>query len=179
MKKNNLGWFIFVVCVVLWSLFEMYPPTSRDLIEQFTSRAENQDAAFTNILKQVEALQLTKTNSEFANLQTAIGTNDIQNYFPFINAKNQLQSDLLRPEPASARRGGQDQARPRFAGRHVVPRGDGHQRAFPRGGHEQRSTSRASRTSGRCRRRLKCCASAWTVSAWPNRSSNPPAATAF
>jgi hypothetical protein len=69
MKKNNFGWFIFVVCVVLWAFFEMYPPTSRDLIEQFTSRAENQDAAFTNILKQVEALQLTKTNSEFANLQ--------------------------------------------------------------------------------------------------------------
>jgi SecD/SecF fusion protein len=95
MKKNNFGWFIFVVCVVLWAFFEMYPPTSRDLIEQFTSRAENQDAAFTNILKQVEALQLTKTNSEFANLQTAIGTNDIQNYFPFVNAKNQVNPDLF------------------------------------------------------------------------------------
>jgi SecD/SecF fusion protein len=95
MKKNNFGWFIFVVCVVLWALFEMYPPTSRDLIEQFTSRAENQDAAFTNILQQVQALQLTKTNSEFANLQIAIGTNDIQNYFQFVNAKNQVNPNLF------------------------------------------------------------------------------------
>jgi SecD/SecF fusion protein len=94
MKKNNFGWFIFVVCVVLWAFFEMYPPTSRDLIEQFTSRAENQDAAFTNILAKVQALQLTKTNSEFANLQIAIGTNDIQNYFPFVSAKNQDDPNL-------------------------------------------------------------------------------------
>src|SRR5471032_3215697 len=95
MKKNNFGWFIFVVCVVLWALFEMYPPTSRDLIEQFTSRAENQDAAFTNILTQVQALQQTKTNSEFANLQIAIGTNDIQNYFPFVSAKNEVNPNLF------------------------------------------------------------------------------------
>ncbi len=95
MKKNNFGWFIFVVCVVLWALFEMYPPTSRDLIQQFTSRAENQDAAFTNILSRLQTLQQTQTNTEFANLQIAIGTNDIQNYFPFVSAKNQVNANLF------------------------------------------------------------------------------------
>jgi SecD/SecF fusion protein len=94
MKKNNFGWFIFVVLVVCWALFEIYPPTSRDLIEQFTSRAENQDAAFTNILTRVQTLQLTQTNSEFANLQAAIGTNDIQKYFQFVGAKDETDPNL-------------------------------------------------------------------------------------
>ncbi len=91
MKKNNFGWFIFVVCVVLWSLFEIYPPTSRDLVQQFTTRAENKDAAFTNILQQLQPLQLANTNREFANLQEAIGTNDIQKYFPMFAAKSELR----------------------------------------------------------------------------------------
>jgi SecD/SecF fusion protein len=95
MKKNNFGWFIFVVLVVCWALFEIYPPTSRDLIEQFTSRAENQDAAFTNILARLQTLQQAGTNSEFANLQAAIGTNDIQNYFLFVSAKDQLNPNLF------------------------------------------------------------------------------------
>jgi SecD/SecF fusion protein len=90
MRKNDFGKFIFVVLVILWALYEIYPPTSRDLIEQFSSRAENTDAAFTNILQQVQVLQSAKTNSEFANLQEAIGTNDIQKYFPFLDAKNEL-----------------------------------------------------------------------------------------
>ena len=90
MKKNNFGWFIFVVLVVLWSFYEIYPPTSRDLIQQFSVRAENQDTNFTAILKRVEILQQANTNREFANLQEAIGTNDIQNYFQGINARDQL-----------------------------------------------------------------------------------------
>jgi hypothetical protein len=94
MKKNNFGWFIFVVLVVCWALFEIYPPTSRDLIEQFTSRAENQDAAFTNILTRMQTLQLTQTNREFANLQAAIGTNDIQKYFQFVSAKDEADPNL-------------------------------------------------------------------------------------
>jgi SecD/SecF fusion protein len=90
MRKNDFGKFLFVVFIVLWALYQIYPPTSRDLIQQFSSRAENQDAAFTNILQRLAPLQQAGTNSEFANLKTAIGTNDIQNYFPFVSAKNEL-----------------------------------------------------------------------------------------
>ena len=74
MKQNNRWRFILVLAIVAWSLYEIYPPNSRDLVEQFTSRAENQDAAFTNILQRLEPLQKAATNSEFANLQEAIGT---------------------------------------------------------------------------------------------------------
>ncbi|HVU27026.1 MAG TPA: protein translocase subunit SecD [Verrucomicrobiae bacterium] len=89
MKKNNFGWFIVVVLIVLWSLYQIYPPTSRDLIQQFAARAENQDATFTNILMRAAELQKAGTNSEFACLQEAIGTNSIQKYF-LIDAKNEL-----------------------------------------------------------------------------------------
>ncbi len=67
----------------------MYPPTSSDLLKVFVSRSENHDATFSNILAQADALQRAGTNSEFANLRVAIGANDIQRYFTFINASNE------------------------------------------------------------------------------------------
>jgi SecD/SecF fusion protein len=90
MKKNNFGKFIFVVLVILWSFYEIYPPTTRDLIKEFSRRADRTDAAFTNILQQVAPLQQSRPDREFANLQEAIGTNDIQKYFPMFDAKNEL-----------------------------------------------------------------------------------------
>lgn len=95
MKQNNLGRFLLVVAIILWSLYQVYPPTPRDLVQQFSNRAENRDAAFTNILARVGALEKTGTNSEFGALEAAVGTNDIQNYFPFVDAKNQLHPTLF------------------------------------------------------------------------------------
>ncbi|HUB86642.1 MAG TPA: protein translocase subunit SecD [Verrucomicrobiae bacterium] len=89
MRKTDRWKFWLVVLIIAWSLFEVYPPTSRDLVQQFASRAMNRDATFTNILQEAETLQKAATNSEFANLRTAVGTNDIQNYFPFIPAQDQ------------------------------------------------------------------------------------------
>ena len=91
MKRNNLGRFILVVCIILWALFSIYPPRPRDLVQEFARRARNTDATFTNIMARVAALEQTGTNSEFACLHDAIGTNDIQAYFtPLINARDQL-----------------------------------------------------------------------------------------
>ncbi len=59
-------------------------------MKEFTAHAENQDAAFTNILERLAPLQAARPDRAFANLQDAIGTNDIQNYFPLIDAKAQL-----------------------------------------------------------------------------------------
>ena len=95
MRRNNLGRFILVLGIVLWALYETYPPTSRDLIQEFSGRAENKDAAFTNILARSELLQQVGTNSEFASLQQAVGTNNLQPYFPFISAKDQLYPNLF------------------------------------------------------------------------------------
>ena len=90
MRRNNFGRFILVICIILWSLYEVYPPTSRDLVQEFSRRAENKDATFTNILARAELFQKAGTNTEFASLQMAAGTNDLQPYFPFVNAKDQM-----------------------------------------------------------------------------------------
>ena len=93
-KNNNLGRFLLVIAIILWAIFEVMPPTSRDLVEQFASRAQNQDAAFKDILAQTATLQKAGTN-EFAALQLATGTNDLQRYFPFIGAQNQVHPNLF------------------------------------------------------------------------------------
>jgi len=90
MKQNNRWRFILVILIVAWSLYEVYPPTSRNLVDEFTSRAENQNAAFTNILTRLAPLQAARPDQAFGNLQAAIGTNNIENYFPFIAANNEL-----------------------------------------------------------------------------------------
>jgi SecD/SecF fusion protein len=95
MKHNNLGRFILVICIILWSLYQVYPPTSRDLLVEFSSRAQNQDATFKAITAQASAYQRAGTNNEFTALQTAIGTNDIQRYFSFIRATNQIHPNTF------------------------------------------------------------------------------------
>jgi SecD/SecF fusion protein len=90
MKNNDFWKFILVAFIICWSLYEVYPPTSRDLVQEFESRAGGRDAVFAGILAQLGPLQQARPDREFANLREAIGTNDIQPYFQFVaNAKNQ------------------------------------------------------------------------------------------
>jgi len=93
-SNNNLGRFLLVIAIVVWSLLQVYPPTARDLVEQFSSRAVIQDATLKTIVAQAQTLK-AGTNNQFAALQLAIGTNDIQKYFPFIPAKNQVRPTLF------------------------------------------------------------------------------------
>jgi SecD/SecF fusion protein len=90
MKNNDLWKFILVVAIICWSLYEMYPPTSQDLVKEFETRAVNRDATFKEILARLAPLQKAAPNREFTDLQEAIGTNDLQRYFPFIDAKSEL-----------------------------------------------------------------------------------------
>src|ERR1039457_1182686 len=80
-KQNNLGRFILVLVIIAWALMEIYPPTSRDLVQEFSRRAENKDAAFKDIVDRTVALQNAGTNNEFIALQIAAGTNDLKHYF--------------------------------------------------------------------------------------------------
>jgi SecD/SecF fusion protein len=86
-----LGRFILVLVIIAWALIEIYPPKSRDLMQEFDRRATARDAAFTNILTQAAALRQAGTNSEFAALQAATGTNNLQKYFPFVTDANDQQ----------------------------------------------------------------------------------------
>ena len=164
----------------------MYPPTSRDLVEEFASRAVNRDANFTNILQAAPAAGPGPNQQRVRQFAGSHRHEQHRALFPVLRREERAGSEHVHPEPASARRLRQDQARPRFAGRHVVPRGDGHERAgLCRDGDEQNHRhGRNDHQSGpggaaRCRRRSKCCASAWTRSAWPSRSSSRRAAIAF
>src|ERR1039457_5514270 len=80
-KQNNLGRFILVLVIIAWALLEVYPPTSRDLVQEFSRRAVNQDAAFKKIVEQTHALQQGGTSflvEMDTNVLFSADTNSIQ-----------------------------------------------------------------------------------------------------
>ena len=93
--KRNLTWkFVFVLFVVAWSFREMYPPTPRNLLQEFQSRAINRDATFTNIIQQARQLEEKNPQRTFPNLREAIGANTVTNYFPWLNVKAEKNPTL-------------------------------------------------------------------------------------
>ena len=90
MNQNNLGKFILVLVVLVWSLYEAYPPVGPNLADEFAARGVKRDQTFTNIVQRLEKLQAAAPQKTFANIQDAVGTNDITKYFPFYEVKNDL-----------------------------------------------------------------------------------------
>ena len=90
MNRNNFWRFILVLLVILWSLYELYPPEGRDLLLFFREKAVGRDPAFTAIFQKAQALQKAMPEKPYDNLVEAIGTNDITRYFPSFGAKEEL-----------------------------------------------------------------------------------------
>src|SRR5882757_9148064 len=91
MNRNNLWKFVFVLAVIFWSFYEMYPPMSGDMAQEFKKQAIRTDAAYTNIVERLDKLQKDKPDrSSFANLVDAVGTNDITRYFPEYDVKGEM-----------------------------------------------------------------------------------------
>src|ERR1017187_6855910 len=90
MNRNNFWRFILVVLVILWSLYELYPPEGRDLLLVFREKAANRDPAFTTIFQKAQALEKAMPEKPYDNLVEAIGTNDIIRYFPAFGAREEL-----------------------------------------------------------------------------------------
>src|SRR5262245_37511426 len=90
MNRNNTWRFVIVVLVVAWSIYEIYPPTGRNLALVFQERAVRRDAAYTNIVERLQPLQQKAPERAFGNLLDAIGTNDITHYFPFFELKQEV-----------------------------------------------------------------------------------------
>src|SRR6266511_1864442 len=88
MKRKNIWRSMTVVFVLAWALWEMNPPTPRDLIEEFQSRAVSTDTNFNAIIQRARDLQKQSQTPgrAFASLLEAIGTNDITRYFQVVNA---------------------------------------------------------------------------------------------
>ncbi|MEY2428794.1 MAG: SecD/SecF fusion protein [Verrucomicrobiota bacterium] len=91
MNRNNFWRFVLVVLVLVWSLYELYPPNSQDLVQMFREKAVNRDTNFVAIVAKAQALQKTMPERGYDNLAEAIGTNDITRYFPFYDAKNEVR----------------------------------------------------------------------------------------
>jgi SecD/SecF fusion protein len=91
--KNPKFWWSFIAFLVAWSLWEMYPPTNRDLLQTFQEQAASAkiDTNFTAIVNRAQDLDKlhSEPQQQFGNLLTAVGTNDIRPYFPYINVANE------------------------------------------------------------------------------------------
>jgi SecD/SecF fusion protein len=89
--KNPKYWWALIVFLVAWSLWEIYPPTSGNLITEFRDEADaaKQDATFKQIVEKAQALEKADPDPhrQFSDLLTAIGTNDVRPYFPFLDVK--------------------------------------------------------------------------------------------
>ena len=82
MKQNNFWKWALILFVLGWSLYEIYPPQGRPLLEQFNEAAANRDTNFNAIVTQARALEAQRPNRSYQNLLEAVGTNDLKKYFP-------------------------------------------------------------------------------------------------
>jgi len=88
MKRDQILRLLLVVFVIAWAVYELIPPVSRPLLEEFQRQAINRDATFSNIVARARELQKAMPDRAYGNLRDAVGTNDITRYFPFIDAKD-------------------------------------------------------------------------------------------
>lgn len=92
MSRNYFWRTILVIGVLAWALFEVYPPTGLGVAQAFREKAIGRDEAFKDILSRLTELQKVNPDRQFANVMEAVGTNDITRYFPFYEAKNEVNS---------------------------------------------------------------------------------------
>jgi SecD/SecF fusion protein len=90
MKRNNKWRWLFVIFLTVWALHELYPPTDRNLITVFQTRAVGTDTNFTAIVNRAQELQKRLPERSYGNLMEAIGTNSIAQYFPIYNLTNEV-----------------------------------------------------------------------------------------
>jgi SecD/SecF fusion protein len=104
--KNPFLWLTAAIGLLVWSAYELYPPTGRDIIEQFEREAENtQDPNFRTILAKAREDAAKPGARSFTSLLEAAGTNSLERYFPRIEIPagretnrfilNRLQRDSL------------------------------------------------------------------------------------
>ncbi len=81
MNRNNRWKWALVVFIVAWSIWELYPLTSRNIVDVFQERAAAKDATFNSIVQNAQELGKKNPEGGYANLLQATGTNDLRPYF--------------------------------------------------------------------------------------------------
>ena len=95
MNRNNFWKLVPVVLVLVWSVYEVDPPTARDLVQVFQDRASSRDTNFLALVSRARELKAkAPQRGAYENLREAIGTNDIARYLPFYNPKEQQRPTL-------------------------------------------------------------------------------------
>ncbi|HET7626239.1 MAG TPA: protein translocase subunit SecD [Verrucomicrobiae bacterium] len=87
MNRNHFWKLLLILLLLAWSIYEIYPPTARPLVNYFQNRAVSKDATFRSILEKAQALEKQRPERSYANLEEAIGNTDIKRYFPFFQAQ--------------------------------------------------------------------------------------------
>ena len=96
MNQNNFWKWVLVFFLLGWAAYSIYPPSSRNLVEEFAENAASRDTNFTAIVARAQELEKQLPNRSYNNMIEAIGTNDVRRYFPqFRLAEND-------PKPARA-----------------------------------------------------------------------------
>jgi SecD/SecF fusion protein len=91
MNRNNFTRFFIVILVLIWSVYQLYPPKAKDLVKHFADRAVNRDTNFTAILQKARELEGGNRDKGYDSLKQAIGTSDVTRYFPFFQAEKEVQ----------------------------------------------------------------------------------------
>jgi SecD/SecF fusion protein len=91
--KNTKLWWALIAFILAWSIWEIYPPSGRDLIQEFREQADQgkTNAVFNRIVTEAEARAKTNAapDQEFNYLTAAIGTNDIRPYFSYVDVQGE------------------------------------------------------------------------------------------
>src|SRR6266550_7766899 len=88
MNRNYFSKVLLIGLILIWSIYELYPPAARDLVQVFRERAVKRDTNFVAIVERAQSLE--KTQPAYGSLIRAIGTNDVSGYFPYPEAKNEV-----------------------------------------------------------------------------------------
>ncbi|MBG87390.1 MAG: protein translocase subunit SecDF [Verrucomicrobiales bacterium] len=86
MKRNNTFRTFAVLFVIAWAFYEMTPMKDRSVIEVFQERALKRDEAFNGMVSVATNNFAADTNvppREYRALMSAVGTNQLTNYFNF------------------------------------------------------------------------------------------------
>ena len=122
MNRNNFWRFVLVVLVILWSLYELYPPEGRDLRAVLPREGGGPGPDLYRHLPEGAALQKAMPEKPYDNL---VGGHRHQRHhplFPVLRGQGPAAPDDLHPEPLAARSRRPHPAGPRPARRHLVPR---------------------------------------------------------
>ncbi len=100
MNRSHFWKLVLILLVVAWSVSEIYPPTSKNLIEAFEQQSSTPNKTFDEIVKKAQQLDLSNSDRipgiTYSNLLVAISTNDIRPFFPsnYVNAA--VERDVTR-----------------------------------------------------------------------------------